>query len=161
MMIRTTLLTLICVSVGGCASMPFSRSGPVAPAIAVQPAGDATARPQPRPNGTGGQTPDALDQTTAEDRARASAGRPASANLLGATLASLGSPAEQGFWLRTGLVTRVQPGRVELDTGGASLQVELRPSGAAPDAGSQLSLAAFRALDMPLTQLLRLQVFAQ
>jgi len=45
--------------------------------------------------------------------------------------------------------------------GGGALRVELRPSGAPPGAGSQLSLAAFRALDVPLTQLLPLEVFAE
>jgi len=80
---------------------------------------------------------------------------------LGTTLASLGSPTEQGLWLRTGLVTRVEPGRVVRTDGGGALRVELRPSGAPPGAGSQLSLAAFRALDVPLTQLLPLEVFAE
>lgn len=167
MMIRTTLFTVLSVSVGACASLPFSRSAPNAPTVTAQPAEDETARPQPRPSTTAqtmgaiGLTPDALDRTTPQERARAVADSQTPMQGLGATLASLGSPTESGFWLRTGLVTRVQTGRVELADGSRGIQVELRPSGAAAEAGSQLSLAAFRALEAPLTQLLPLRVFAE
>lgn len=78
---------------------------------------------------------------------------------LGETLAGLGAPAEAGLWLRTGLVTSPRPGRIVTATG-ASLAVELRPTGAAATAGSQLSLAAMRALALPLTQLANLTVYA-
>lgn len=78
---------------------------------------------------------------------------------LGETLAGLGAPGEAGIWLRTGLVTAPRPGRIVTATG-ASLSVELRPSGTAATAGSQLSLAAMRALALPLTQLASVTVYA-
>ena len=43
---------------------------------------------------------------------------------------------------------------------GQSVALELRPSGAAPTAGSHLSLAAMRALGLPLGQLATIRVFA-
>ncbi len=127
-----------------------------------------TTRPQARANGAEvaslGQTglrPEALDQLSAEERTAALAPASASTQPLGETLAALGSPAQTGLWLRTGLVTSVTPGRVELPDGSASLRVELRPSGAEAGAGSQLSLSAFNSLGQPLTQLVRLRVFAE
>lgn len=124
-----------------------------------------TARPQARPGtasiGQAGLRPEALDQVSAEDRAVALAPPVVGAQALGETLAALGSPTQTGLWLKTGLVTNVTQGRVELLDGSASLRVELRPSGAAPGAGSQLSLSAFNSLGQPLTQLVGLRVFAQ
>jgi hypothetical protein len=157
---------LICsVTISGCGMTPFSSPMPGEPDVIVQPAEQATLRPLPRPGTRGGplgavgQPADALDRTTPQERSQAR-GDSTGGLALGRTLASLGSPSEQGFWLRTGLVTRVQGGRVDLADGGGSIRVELRPSGTAPEAGSQLSLAAFRALDVPLTQLVPLRVFA-
>jgi hypothetical protein len=102
-----------------------------------------------------------LDTSSPQERARAQAAGTGGGTVLGETLASLGSPTEQGFWLRTGLVNRVQQGRVERAGSTETLQVELRPSGNAPESGSQLSLAAFRALGVPLTELVPLRVLAQ
>lgn len=51
------------------------------------------------------------------------------------------------------------PGRVET-AAGRSVGVELRPSGREPGAGSQISLSAMRALDLPLTALATLRVHA-
>ncbi len=144
---------------------PFSRA-PTAAAVAVQtPDGDTT-RPQNRPVagqvlGTGGaRSADALDRTSDAQRAAALAPPATGGAALGETLAALGSPSEQGFWLRTGLVDRVRSGRVSVP-GGGSVAVELRPSGQPVGAGSQLSLAAFRALNLPLTQLVTLTVAAE
>ncbi|NBD29495.1 MAG: D-galactarate dehydratase, partial [Alphaproteobacteria bacterium] len=44
---------------------------------------------------------------------------------------------------------------------GTSIAVELRPSGGAPGAGSQVSLAAMRLLEAPLTGLPELVLFAE
>ncbi|PZX47118.1 hypothetical protein LY56_00412 [Roseinatronobacter thiooxidans] len=136
--------------------------------VAVRAPQADTTRPQARQPGTQvaslGQTglrPEALDQVSAEERAAALAPASASTQPLGETLAALGSPAQTGLWLRTGLVTSVTQGRVELPDGSASLRVELRPSGAEAGAGSQLSLSAFNSLGQPLTQLVRLRVFAE
>ncbi|MFN3954638.1 MAG: D-galactarate dehydratase [Pararhodobacter sp.] len=105
-----------------------------------------------------GRSADALDTTTAAERAAAAATPRSSATALGETLAGLGAPTEPGFWLRTGLVDRARPGRVEAASG-AGVAVELRPSGNAPGSGSQISLAAIRALGVPLNQLVALRVF--
>lgn len=162
-------LPVVGLALAGCGTVPFGLGTAPAPsaAVSVQRPGAETLRPEARPSagrsaglGQGGQSAEALDGTTAQDRAAARSVPSGAGAALGETLASLGSPTEQGFWLRTGLVTRVQQGRVELADNGGAVRVELRPSGAAPDAGSQLSLAAFRALDAPLTQLVSLRVFA-
>jgi hypothetical protein len=158
-------LLLVPLILSACA-LPLSRTPP-APIVPVLTPDTDTTRPLPRPDArpaplgaSGARTAAALDQTTAAERAAAIA-RPASgARVLGETLAALGSPTEQGFWLRTGLVERVQQGRVEV-AGGRSVAVELRPSGQPAGAGSQLSLAAFRALEVPLTQLVTVRVLGE
>lgn len=140
-----------------------------ASAVEVATPGPDTPRPQSRPaegsaatamRPSSARTADAFDTTTAAERAAAVQAPPSAGAALGETVASLGSPAEPGFWLRTGLVTAVTPGRVT-SSGGASVAVELRPSGAAAGSGSQLSLAALRALNLSLTDLHRLQVTSQ
>ncbi|MGY6549275.1 MAG: hypothetical protein ACXIU7_09755 [Roseinatronobacter sp.] len=128
-----------------------------------------TVRPQARPAsgapaaalGRAGLTPAALDRTTEAERAAALAPPAGRTQFLGETLASLGSPSEPGLWLRTGLVNTTTRGRVELADGSGSMRVELRPSGAGPGAGSQMSLAAFTTLALPLTQLVALRVFVE
>lgn len=158
---------------GGCAQLSgFGRSAGEVPGereVSVLSPDDATLRPVARPGGgapaaglgRAGQRPESLDQTSAEERAAALAPPAARTQLLGETLASLGSPAESGLWLRTGLVTRVTQGRIELPDGSGSLRVELRPSGAVAGSGSQLSLSAFTTLGLPLTQLVSLRVYAE
>jgi hypothetical protein len=144
---------------------PFSRGTPTPTVTAQAPDAD-TPRPELRPIrqdvlGTGGaRSAEALDSTSDAQRAAALTAPATGGARLGQTLAALGSPAEQGFWLRTGLVDRVRSGRVAVADGG-SVAVELRPSGQPASAGSQLSLAAFRALSLPLTQLVTLQVSAE
>ena len=161
-------LLVVAVALAGCAGLP--RLGPNAPegppvAVTLNP-GPEVMRPMPRPGAArrpppGARTVEAFDTTTAAERAaaRAAAQAPAPAQaLLGQTLAALGSPAEPGLWLRTGLVDAPRPGRVETLSGTARL-VELRPSGRGADAGSEISLAALRALGQPLTALVELRVF--
>jgi len=107
-----------------------------------------------------GRTAEALDRTSeAERAAAAAAARSAEGRRLGETLAGLGAPTEPGFWLVTGLVDRARPGRVVAPSG-ATLAVELRPSGGAAGGGSQISLPAIRTLGLSLTGLTTLQVFA-
>lgn len=157
---------------GGCAQLSgFGRGGSDAAGadvdVAVQGVDDATARPQARPGGvaaglgSAGQRPESLDQTSEEERAAALAPAAARTQLLGETLASLGSPSEQGLWLRTGLVSQTAQGRIELPDGSRSLRVELRPSGSEAGSGSRLSLSAFTTLGVPLTQLVTLRVYAE
>jgi hypothetical protein len=77
---------------------------------------------------------------------------------LGMTIASLGSPAEPGIWLKTPLVSEVIGGRVDYQ--GTTINIELRPSGGAVGSGSEISLSAMRLLNAPLTGLPELTVFA-
>lgn len=89
-----------------------------------------------------------LDTTTAAERAAALGAGPVAGQELGRVRVSLGSPAEQGFWLKSPLVADVRQGSVTLP-GGPTVAVELRPG----EGAAQLSLAAFRALGLPLTGL--------
>ena len=74
---------------------------------------------------------------------------------MGSVSVSLGSPTEQGFWLRSALVSAPVRGRVVTDEG-ASIAVELLPGNGA----AQMSLPAFRALGLPLTGLPQVTVYS-
>ena len=118
---------------------------------------DPTPPPPPPPQA---RTVEQFDTTSAEDRAAAvAAPEPAGETKLGNTIATLGPPAEPGIWLKTPLVTELVAGRVEYNDNGKSVNLELRPSGGAAGSGSQISLAAMRLLDAPLTGLLELTVY--
>ena len=103
-----------------------------------------------------GQAAAALDDTTAAEKAAAVAAPVAGARELGKTSVALGSPAEQGFWLKSPLVAAAGKGRVET-AGGASVAVDLQPG----SGGSLLSLAAYRALGLSLTDLPEVTVYAE
>jgi hypothetical protein len=97
-----------------------------------------------------------LDTTTSEEKAAALAAPAASGErALGRVVVALGPPAEQGLWLSTALVSDTVQGRVET-AAGKSLAVELRPG----TGGALLSLAAFQALGLSLTELPEIRVFA-
>ncbi|MCB1356318.1 MAG: D-galactarate dehydratase [Maritimibacter sp.] len=117
----------------------------------------------PRPGaaalpGAGAVTAEQFDTTTAEERAAAAAGGPSGA-LLGRTVATLGNPADPGFWLETPLVDAPRQGRAVAVSSGRSVQLELRPTGGAAGSGSRISLPALRLLDVGLTGLHELDVF--
>jgi hypothetical protein len=97
----------------------------------------------------------ALDTTTTEEKAAALA-TPAAAGerALGTAVVALGPPVDQGLWLSSPLVRAVVPGRV-VTASGQSLAVELRPG----TGGALLSLAAFQALGLPLTDLPEVTVY--
>ena len=107
------------------------------------------------------RTVEQFDTTTAEDRAEAIAvePEPAGETRLGSTNVSLGSATDPGIWLKTGLVDTLVPGRVEYSANGKSVNLELRPSGGEASAASQMSLAAMRLLDIPLTSLTDVDVY--
>jgi hypothetical protein len=145
--------------------------GPLAPPVTASaemlPAGTMAIRPLPRPAAlptaaaavpTGGaQTAAALDSTTAAEKAAATAAPAATgARALGRVSVALGSPVEQGFWLRAALVKAPGKGRVELASG-ATVAVDLIPG----EGAAQLSLAAFRALGLALTDLPEVTVYAE
>ena len=152
------------IALAGCNSPEFQSifgtgpdAGPDAAVAAAQPAPVGSVPPPP----PGARTAEEFDTTSAEERAAAvAAPEPAGERSLGTTIASLGSPTEPGIWMRTGLVTQVSMGRVVYGANGKSVTLELRPSGGDPAAGSQISLAAMRLLEAPLTGLPELSVFA-
>lgn len=122
-------------------------------------------RPMPRP-GSGvvppdATTVDAFDTTTAAERAAAQAKPQSSGETrLGRTVATLGNPADPGFWIETPLVQKVGPGRVVAVANGTAIALELRPISGPASAGSRISLPALRLLDVGLTGLHELDVFA-
>ncbi len=132
-------------------------SGPApaaAPETAITPA--AIAPPPP----AAARTVDEFDTTTPEQRAAAAAAGTGGGRLLGETVAALGDPAEPGFWLVTPLVDAPARGRIVSVETGRAAEVDLRPSGGAAGSGSEVSLAALRLLEVPLTSLPVLRVFA-
>ncbi len=145
-------LLLPFVALAGCATPSFQGGGaPEVPTtetavVAVVPPENAV-------------TVEDFDTTSAEDRTAATAPDASIDVALGVTIASLGPPTEPGIWLKTPLVDAVMQGRV--DYNGASVNLELRPSGGEAGAGSQISLAAMRLLGVPLTSLPELTVYHQ
>ncbi|MFU8899564.1 MAG: hypothetical protein ACNA7L_11765, partial [Roseinatronobacter sp.] len=108
------VLALLLPALAACGPFSGIGQGGVPEDVAVRAPQADTTRPQARQPGTQvaslGQTglrPEALDQVSAEERAAALAPASASTQPLGETLAALGSPAQTGLWLRTGLVTSV------------------------------------------------------
>ncbi len=152
------LITLLSLSlVPGCAVLNRLAPVPSAPPV-------AEAAPAPLPAAVAappavlgaGRTAAALDTTSAAEKSEALAAPvAASEQSLGKVAVSLGSPAEQGFWLRSSLVKAPGKGRVET-AGGKSVAVDLLPG----TSGAQLSLAAFRALGLSLTALPEVTVYA-
>lgn len=121
---------------------------------AKAPVVEAPAPPAAVPMGEG-QSAAVLDQTTEAEKVAALA-EASGARELGTVVAALGSPAEQGFWLSADIIATVAQGRVETASG-TTVAVELRPG----TGGALLSLAAYRALGLALTDLPELTVFAQ
>jgi hypothetical protein len=118
---------------------------------------DPTPPPPPPPTA---RTVEQFDTTSQEDREAAVATpQPAQETRLGATNVSLGDVTDPGIWLKTGLVDQLTLGRVAFPDKGTSVNLELRPSGGAATAASQMSLAAMRLLEIPLTALADVIVF--
>ena len=155
-------IVLVCaLGLAGCSQSPFE--GLFAPAVAPVAAADAlpatldpTPPPPPPPRA---RTVAQFDTTTAQDRAAATAAQPAGETKLGSTIATLGSPADPGIWLKSPLVKTLTAGRVVYGATGKSVNLELRPSGGDAGSGSQISLPAMRLLDAPLAGLLDLTVY--
>ncbi|MFQ5437362.1 MAG: hypothetical protein ACE5DK_00865 [Paracoccaceae bacterium] len=158
---------------------PFER--PVAdacdpaagPCIEVQTPDQDTMRPRPRPGtpaqpapaGEGfveGVSAETLDKTSDKDKEKAlKTEEKVRETELGRTIASLGAVGQQGFWLKTPLVLKETQGRIVWADNGNSVNVTLMPKGGEATSGSQISLAAMRALEIPLTALPELIVFAR
>jgi hypothetical protein len=147
------ILALPCalLLLAACANLPAGTPG-------------AGPRPQPRPQSilatappASARTAAAFDTTTAAQKAAALAPpKPVDETALGTTAVTLGKVTEPGFWLRSALVRTAGPGRV-VTAGGATIAVDLIPGQGA----AQLSLPAFRALNLPLTDLPEVTIFAQ
>ncbi len=157
------LLLIPAFALAACESMTVPTSAttpaPVPTTAAGTPAATLDLTPPPRPSAAA-RTVEQFDTTSAADKAEALAvtvGTPVAA--LGTTLATLGPPAEPGIWLKTPLVKALMMGRVSYD--GKDANVELRPSGGATGSGSQISLAAMRLLDIPLTDIAEVTVYSQ
>lgn len=154
-------MTLPLLLLAGCATPSFQHifgTSPTAgPAVAV-PAPTLNPAPPPPPPANA-VTEEQFDTTSAEEREAAVVTEVAAGDQeLGTTIASLGPPAQPGIWLETPLVAALTPGRIDYQ--GKSINVELRPSGGAPGSGSQISLAAMRLIEAPLTGLPQITVFA-
>jgi hypothetical protein len=159
-MTRLSLLILpaVCLGLAGCANRGGVTDADLAPAA-------GQVRPMPRPGGAsmpgaGAVTAEQFDTTTEAERAAALAGPVGGEARVGRTVATLGNPADPGFWLETPLVSTARPGRVVAVATGESVQVELRPIEGDPGAGSRISLPALRLLGVGLTGLHELDVFA-
>lgn len=152
------ILIVPVLALAGCSTPSFQSifGTTAAPAIAA-PAPTLNPMPPPPPpvNAT---TAEQFDTTSQEERdAAVVTAQPAENAPLGTTIASLGSPADPGIWLKTPLVTALSPGQVAYQ--GKTINIELRPSGGAAGSGSQISLAAMRLIEAPLTSLPELTVF--
>lgn len=120
------------------------------------PGTDKAPPPAVEPMSAQGHTAASLDKTTEAEKAAATAAPAAGGRQLGNVSVALGSPAEQGFWLKTPLVSAPGKGRVAL-VGGKSVAVDLLPG----QGGALLSLAAYRALGLSLTDLPQVTVTAE
>ncbi len=155
-------LVLVTAGCGDTFQNPFDRfkkSPEPEPAVIEQPSepGEPMSAIPEIELGTAGASPEALDTASVEETEAAKAATP-SGGVIGTTVASLGNPAEPGFWLRTPLVSEETEGVVE-SAGGARVTVTLIPIAGDPGAGSRLSLSAMRALDFDLTDLPALTVY--
>ncbi|WP_273509234.1 hypothetical protein [Planktotalea frisia] len=163
-MTRISLFAAL-LALAACAQAP--QTPQEAPVVdAVVPNSDLI-RPKLRPAGLGRVVPKAartveeFDVTTAEERQEAAAVPAAAVEAkLGLTVASLGDPTQAGFWIKTPLVKSAGKGRVVYPGSGKSVQVDLIPIEGESSAGSRLSLAAFRIIEAPLTELPEVEVFS-
>lgn len=143
----------------GCAGGPHWLRDVGGPGASPDRAAPPAARPEvPPPPPAAAETAEQFDTTSPAERRAAARDTAGDWRALGQTVASLGDPAEPGFWARTPLVDEVQAGRLVDPATGATVQVELRPLAAERGAGTQVSLAALRLLGAPLTALTELTV---
>lgn len=97
---------------------------------------------------------DEFDTTT--DAQRIAALEPSQEGaFLGEAVLSLGDPARAGFWVETALVAAPTEGRIELREGDKSVEVALLPG----SGSGRISLAALRLLEVPLTDLVEVNIY--
>ena len=154
---HVALLSAVALALSGCALFqkdgggPKSITGPAEP----QPATEFAPAVATTTLGARAVSAEALDKTTAEEKAAALAAPAAGGEReLGKVVVALGPPAEQGIWLSSSLVKDKAQGRI-VTAAGKSLTLELRPG----TGGALLSLAAFQALGLSLTELPQVTVY--
>jgi hypothetical protein len=147
---------LIALLLTGCGLFEKTQSPvPVTGPSEAQPAAEIGEAMASTALGARAVSAEALDTTSAEEKAAALAAPAAGAErALGKVVVALGPPAEQGLWLSTALVSAPVQGRIET-AAGKSLTLELRPG----TGGALLSLAAFQALGLSLTDLPEVAVY--
>lgn len=155
-MLRGLMILGGCLLLAGCADLKMPQFGkrPSAPQSAISeplplPTPELSA-PPPKP---GARTVETLDTTTDEQRKAATAATVPAGGSLGKVVVTLGDPTTPGFWLRSSLVSAPVPGVIRT-AGGVTVQVDLMPG----EGAAQLSLAAFRAAGLSLTDLPTVEV---
>ena len=145
---KTSAIIILC-GLWSCARNPLLDQSPPKP---TQSDGVLTGTGAPK-------APALLDVTTTEEREAAITPKSiAQEQALGEVIVSLGNPAEIGFWLKTSLISNQSTGRVKHSASGKSVNVTLFPL-KGQGSGSQISLSAMRALDIPLTSLSLVKIF--
>ena len=127
----------------------------------ARPAAGALKRPP-----ASARTVEQLDTTSDAEKAVATraaeaAQKAGQGKLLGRTVASLGDPTDPGIWIKTPLVSKPSKGRVVYPANGKAVQLDLVPIDGPPTAGSRMSLAALRAIEVPLTELPEVDVYIE
>ena len=155
---QLVLFPVLALALSGCALFQNEAGGPKPAAGPAEPASATEAAPAVATSVLGtvrAASAEALDKTSAAEKAAALAA-PASGGEreLGKVVVALGPPAEQGIWLSSVLVKEKGQGRI-VTAAGKSLAVELRPGTGA----ALLSLAAFQALGLSLTELPQVTVY--
>ena len=141
---------ILCVLVAGCGWVPEGLKPESKAALpAQQSQKDAEAapdvRPQARPSNEAVASVETAPATPAVPQRKG-----------GSTIASLGSPAEPGLWMKTPLVQAQSMGKVSYN--GKTVELTLIPIEGPATAGSRMSLQAFQALGAPLTELVEVSV---
>lgn len=146
------VLPFAVLSLSGCAQLGFdanqTETAPRSPLPQT-----SSAPPPP----AAARTVEQFDTTTQAQREAAAAPSTSVGQELGSVVATLGDPSQPGFWVETALVTAPGMGRITLLETGQSVEVELRPI---TDGSARVSLAAWRLLEVPLTDLAEIAVFA-
>lgn len=156
---QVLLLFWVVLLVPGCAQLQWPGSSRPAPQPAETPAEPATGDADIAPVPPAARTVEQFDTTTAEQKAAASAASSGGGVDLGVTIASLGSPSEPGFWLKTPLVDAPVKGRAMYAQTGKSVEVDLIPIDGPKTAGSRMSLSAMRLIGAPFTGLPEIRVY--
>jgi hypothetical protein len=155
---QLAFIPVLALALSGCAlfQKDGGRSGVTGPSD-PQPATEFAPAVATTALGARAVSAETLDKTTAEEKAAALAAPAAGGEReLGTVVVALGSPAEQGIWLSSALVKEKAQGRI-MTAGGKSLAVELRPG----SGGALLSLAAFQALGLSLTELPEVTIYGR